>query len=827
MLNFTCRITYFAYFLNTKAGVFMHETANITNWKFCMCRNSLVAEKGFCLRTASDILASGLEIMSASVPGNFELDLIREGKLPEDIFKGTNILLLQDYESCHLWYFSKFEIAGKEGTIPHIRFGGIDTVAEIFIDGRLIGKTENMLVPHEFSLGGFEAGIHEVVVHIIPVSVYVRDLELETKAWAMKYTQDSLLVRKAPAMYGWDIMPRALSGGLWKPVTVEYVKRQEIGDCYLYTHTLEEGFAWLVLKLKVNTDFDDLRDLTVTVRGTHKNAEGAVDSLFEAVTTIWSVYQVLQIPLKDPVLWWPRGCGDQALYDVKITLSKTLYEGGKRVLNKASETLDEKSFNFGVRIVELERTSEAGPDGKFFFRINAKKVFVLGSNWVPVDTFPSRIDSFTERGLELVKDIGCNMIRCWGGAVYPSDVLYDYCDKNGIMVWQDFSMACGTYPDDERMRKLIHDEAVSVVKALRGHPSLVIWSGDNENDIFCTLRNGTLYGKPLNQFNPNHNKLTREIIGDVCERYDGMRPYIPSSPYIDEDVFRTGKLPSEDHLWGPRDYFKGTYYKDQSVAHFASETGYHGCPAPGSLRRFISENALNNRGNSEICTDPEWLVHSASMEEDANAPFAYRVPLMTRQVERLFGKAPDDLETYALMSQISQAEAMKFFIEHFRIEKWYRSGIIWWNIIDGWPQISDAVVDFYGNKKLAYQYIKRSQQPLCLMCDEPSEDGLNSLVAASDLSFDADISYTVTDLFTGKCILNDTAKASKDASTVLGRFKAEAHHVYKIEWKGTCGFSEIKGENHYTGDIGAGLDLASYRDALEKEGLFVLPDGFN
>ncbi len=805
----------------------MHETANVSSWKFCMCRNSRAEKEKLSFRTAEDIQSSGLEIFEASVPGNFELDLIRQGKLPEDIFYGTNILLLQDYESCHLWYFADFEIENKGDAVPFIRFGGIDTVSEIFVDGKLIGKTENMLIPHEFSLSGFGAGSHGILVHIIPVSVYVRNLDLETKAWAMKYTQDSLLVRKAPAMFGWDIMPRALSGGIWKPVTVEYKKRNEIGDCYLYTRTLEEGFAWLVLKLKINTDFDDLRDLTVTVKGTHRDKGGAIDSSFEASVTAYSVNQVLEIPLHNPVLWWPKGYGEPALYKVVITLSKTLFKDGKRVLNCPGEILDTLEFNFGVRVIELERTSAAGPEGKFFFRINGEKVFVLGTNWVPVDTFPSRIDGFTERALRLADDIGCNMIRCWGGGTYPSDFLYDLCDEKGIMVWQDFSMACGTYPDDERMCRLIRDEAISVVKALRGHPSLVLWSGDNENDIFCTIRNGTLCGKPLNTFDPNHNRLTREIIANVCERYDGLRPYIPSSPYIDSELFGTGRLPSEDHLWGPRDFFKGTYYKDQSVAHFASETGYHGCPSPETLRKFMSEESLSRRGDGALCTDPEWLVHSASMEESPDAPFAYRVPLMTHQVERLFGKAPDDIGEYALMSQISQAEAMKFFIEHFRIGKWSRSGIIWWNIIDGWPQISDAVVDWYGNKKLAYHYIKRSQQPLCLMCDEPAGDGLCSLAAASDLNSDIKIRFEVTDSLAGETVLSGTANAPKDASTVIGRFKAEAGKVYRITWSGIGGFSGIKGENHYTGDIGSGLDLHTYIKALEKAGLWVLPDGFD
>ncbi len=805
-----------------------------SGWQLAIAPNSRVGRDNLCFRKGADVLAAGIEVFPAAVPGNFELDLIRAGKLPEDIFAGTNILKLQDLECMHLWYFTEFETADAGDSDVILSFGGIDTVSEIFIDGELLGKTENMLIPHEFPLEGAAAapGRHSLLVHIIPVSVYVRQFDLPAKSWGMKYTQDSLLVRKAPAMYGWDIMPRAVSGGLWRPVTLSYRTKTRIREKYLITANVWEDKAELYLKASVDTDADDLRDLTLTLRGTHKNAAGETDSVFEKSDTLFSVNHIMQAHVDNAVLWWPKNYGSPELYDVELILSRTPRDvNGERIMNRpGTEIIDVVRFRHGLRTVELERTSLAGPDGKFFFRINGKKIFVLGSNWVPTDTFPSRIDDYTLRGLALVNDIGCNMIRCWGGSPYPSAVLYDYCDENGIMVWQDFSMACGLYPDDERMMKLIREEAVSVVKAFRGHASLVLWSGDNENDIFCQWRGGAVNGRLINQIDPNHNKLTREAVAEEVERYDGFRPYIPSSPYMDEEVFATKKLPSEDHLWGPRDYFKGEYYYDQSVAHFASETGYHGCPSPASLRRFISGDSLPKRGDGTICTDPEWLVHSASMETDPCAPFAYRVPLMTRQVERLFGSAPADVETYALESQISQAEAMKFFVEHFRIGKWYRSGIIWWNIIDGWPQISDAVVDWYGVKKLAYTYIKRSQQPFCLMCDEPGEDGLVTLCAVSDLRHALNVSYSVSDALTGEKVLFGNTEVAPDSSERLARFKAAPGHFYLLKWNSeggsTDGAPAVKGINHFTGDIGAGVNLGAYKAFMQNSGLWEKLEGF-
>ncbi|MBO5077522.1 MAG: hypothetical protein J5584_08020 [Clostridia bacterium] len=809
----------------------MHTETAIDNWRLCIAPDSKVRAEQLVFTLPETLEASGLDTIPAAVPGNFELDLIKAGRLPEDIFAGTNILKLQDLECMHLWYYTRFRAGAVDNAC--LRFEGIDTVSEIYLDGALLGTTENMLIPHEFPLSGFRPGVHSLVVHIIPVSAYVRQFDLPAKCWAMKYTQDSLLVRKAPAMFGWDIMPRALSGGLWKPVKLISRPRNRIREKYLITANICGNRAELYLKTCVDTELDDLRELTLTLRGVHRDAAGNIDSRFEKSETLFSVNHVMQLPVDNAVLWWPKNYGTPELYDVELRLTRTpRNEGGARVFNSPEgELLDRVTFRHGLRTVELERSSLAGPEGKFFFRINDKRIFALGTNWVPADTFPSRIDDYTLRGLELADDIGCNMIRVWGGGPYPSDVFYNYCDAHGILVWQDFAMACGLYPDDERMCGLIRAEAVTVVKALRGHASLALWSGDNENDLFCRWRGGAINGRPINQIDPNHNKLTREVIADVVERYDGFRPYLPSSPYIDAAVFAAGSLPAEDHLWGPRDFFKGEYYYAQSVAHFASETGYHGCPAPASLRRFISEGALSRRGDGQLCRDPEWLVHSASMETDPGAPFAYRVPLMTRQVERLFGKAPEDIDEYALESQISQAEAMKFFIELFRIGKGYRGGIIWWNIIDGWPQISDAVVDWYGVKKLAYTYIKRAQQPFCLMCGEPDADGFNALYAVSDLQTPLEFSYSVKDALTGQKILYGDTHAEADSVTELGRFKALSGHFYLLRWNSAGGAPDgsgaVKGLNHFTGNIGAGIDPAAYKAFMQNAGLWDKLEGFD
>ena len=379
-------------------------------------------------------------------------------------------------------------------------------------------------------------------------------------------------------------------------------------------------------------------------------------------------------------------------------------------------------------------------------------------------------------------------------------------------------MGCGNYPNDAVQMAALEAEAISVITHLRNHPSLLLWSGDNECDAFTERRAVTLDGTIILQPDPNDNLLTRQLLPRLVAENDFARPFLPSSPYMDADALRYGH-PAEDHLWGPRDYFKGDYYANADC-HFASETGYHGCPAPASLAKFIGEEHLHRWGTSKCCDDTHWLSHATCMEMDITHPYAYRIPLMTSQVERLFGQASNQLSDYALQSQISQAEAKKYFVERFRIGKWRRTGIIWWNLIDGWPRISDAVVDWYGCKKLAYSYIKRSQQPFCMMLDEP-KNGMLTLCAANDTGAEAEVSYTVENLHTHQVVLSGNCKVPSHETARIASFAEEAGEFYLICWQG-----DQCGTNHFTAAIGDGIQLDSYSAYMKEADFWKELQGF-
>ena len=309
------------------------------------------------------------------------------------------------------------------------------------------------------------------------------------------------------------------------------------------------------------------------------------------------------------------------------------------------------------------------------------------------------------------------------------------------------------------------------------------------------------------QIDPAHNYLTREVLPRVVERLDPIRPYIPSSPYISTKAFLNGgnglgaDVFPEDHLWGPRDYYKSKFFTE-SKAYFVSETGYHGCPSKESIEKFIEPDYLWPYFNN-----PQWILHSTEQHGRDN-----RVMLMHKQVEQLFGEVPTNMDDYCLASQISQAEAKKYFIERVRLKMDRMGGVIWWNLLDGWPQMSDAVVDYYYNKKLAYNFIKRSSKNFIIAMDEMDSWG-HDLVCCNSTFNQIEGSCRVYNLDSGEVLYENNFTAKPNCNTHLTKIKTmySEQKMLIIEWN-------IKGEKHFnTYLIGTPkYSLEEYKNWLEK-----------
>ncbi|HEY5585074.1 MAG TPA: sugar-binding domain-containing protein [Ruminiclostridium sp.] len=753
-------------------------------WQLIYMTNEEFQQKSQTISSFTDVLGYDGKQIVGNVPGNFELDLQEAGLIPDPFF-GKNLLQLQKLEGCHLFYSRQFTYNSKANMIPQLVFEGIDTVSEIYLNGKLLGKTDNMFVPQEFIVKNLVEGKNEIVVHILPACIVARDNSVSAGNSASKYNYETLRLRKATHMFGWDIMPRLVSAGIFRPVYLTYQPKEHFKQAFLMTSCIDvyHHTAELELFYEANILASDLSDYSVTING------NCADNGFSQSTRLWFTSGKLKIHVDNAKLWWPKGSGEQSLYNVTIELKK-----GK-------ELVDTILFKAGIRTVKLERTSITDTffSGKFHFEVNGKRIFILGTNWVPVDAFHSRDRSRIPEILELLDDVECNCIRIWGGNLYEDEYLYSKCDEMGILIWQDFALACGVYPIDNDFCKVMEQEVRTIVRKLRNHSSILLWAGDNECDMGMKFEE--LYR------NPNINKITRQVIPDVLAFEDPTRPYLPSSPFVDEEA--TG-LPmeylTENHLWGPRDYFKSNYYKN-SMCNFVSEIGYHGCPSIESMSKFLSEDKMWPWKDND-----EWIIHSSSPETDKSGSYVYRIELMAKQIKELFGKVPDTLENFVLASQISQAEAKKFFIEFFRTGKWNRTGIIWWNLIDGWPQFSDAVVDYFFDKKLAYHYIKRSQQPFILAFSEPDSWSC-TLKAINDTGKQQEFSYTVKDYTdNNKIVLEGSGVVGDSVLSVCNiEYSQGEKKIYVIEW--TC--EEYSGRNHYLSG-NPPFELEDYRHFLHE-----------
>ena len=733
----------------------------------------------------------------ATVPGNVELDLLSSGQIknPET---GNNIYSLRKYEAFEWWYTRTFETPQiSSGEHVEIVLEGLDCFGSIFINNRLVGKTANMLIDNRFDItdllkSGFT---NTIFIRIEPAVAEGQKYLNGVIGTRMDMGAEAVNVRKAPHMYGWDIMPRLISAGLWRKVRLEIIKPTRLKQVYWMTNSVDiaKKRAQLILDWDFATDFPTIDGLTmeVTLKRDSKIC-------FENSYPLYTNCSHQRISLEQADFWWPRGYGKPSLYEATI-----------RIVDQKGHVLDENIQKIGIRTAELihsDITTKENP-GEFVFKINGEKIFVRGTNWVPLDALHSRDRLHLNEALAMITELNCNMIRCWGGNVYEDQDFFDLCDSNGIMVWQDFAMGCTTYPQDNDFAEKIKTEAISIVLKLRQHASLVLWSGNNENDASLEW---TLRKHP----DPAIDRISREILPRILWEFDPVRDYLPSSPYSSEEYYKLGNNPDllpEVHLWGPRGYYKDPFYTHVN-AHFVSEIGYHGCPNRSSLEKMFDPEYVYPWTSDENWND-EWQTKAVRSHPESKFTI-HRNDLMIKQVKALFDEYPKDLDQFIFASQAVQAEAMKYFIEFWRMDKFRKTGIIWWNLRDGWPIISDAIVDFYNSKKLAYYYIVHVQTNACVMIGD-AQGGNHPIIAVNDTREAKSGSVIVRDADTGETLFSSPFIIPVNGKVVVGAIPESNNQAM---WLIDFSIGEEKYTNHYLSGK-APFKLDDYQRWFKKLGL--------
>ncbi len=752
------------------------------------------------VRDLAGLGAVDAQKIPAHVPGNVEWDLQQAGLVPDPML-GSNVYALRQYEG-HQWSYSRTFRSPrlKAGQQVVLHFGGIDCLADIWLNGELIGSPENMLISHEYDVTNLLVtdGENELIVILRSAVLEAQRYLLGPFSTGSFAADESIFVRKAPHGYGWDIMPRIVTAGLWRSVNLQVKNAAQLADVNWLTSRIDVGrkTARVFVDVQARLPFAEYDKASAVIRLSHEGKE-----VYRQKVTFLSHAFRHEINLADVKFWWPRGYGDASLYDAEVIL-----------LDGDGKQTDRDQRKIGVRTVRLDMTDindQPGKPGKFEFVVNGVSIFVRGTNWVPLDGLHARDTAHVEKTLALVADLNCNMIRVWGGSVYEGRDFFELCDREGIMVWQDFAMGCAFYPQREPFVTAVRDEVTHVVKAFRSHPSLVLWAGNNENDL--SLR------WSIADFNidPNRDVVTRQLIPQLLYELDPTRPYLPSSPYYSQAVYDAGghdDLLPENHLWGPRGYYKDKFYTD-AKAKFVSEIGYHGVPNRSSLEQMFSADAVYPWNPAGEWND-EWLTKSVRMLPQS-AKTNGRNNLMTNQVKILFGEVPSELDDFIAASQIVQAEAMKYFIEFWRGDKPGRSGIIWWNVRDGWPILSDAIVDYYYSKKLAYQFIKNVQHDVCVFLND-ARDGLHPLQVSNDTRQTATGTVHVTDVATGRQLAEHSFEVPANGKVHVGNVaQMRGQGILLIEY--TVNGQAFK--NHYTyGE--PPFRLATYQELLKKTGIY-------
>jgi len=633
--------------------------------------------------------------LPAAVPGCVHTDLLAAGVIP-DPFLGRNETEVA-WVGRRDWTYGIDVPASSGHERTDLVFDGLDTAAEIRLggpDGQPLGSVQNMHRSYRFDVTGLQGPLSVHFTSAYTAAEAVRD-RLGERPNA--YPEPFQYLRKMACSFGWDWGPTLVTAGIWRPVRLEHWSTARIARVRpLVTVTVEQRLGRVELAVEAERTGVEA-DLVLEARVGGVRASAAVDGTSGVVR--------LEVP--DAELWWPRGYGEQPLYEIELALSD------------AHGPLDVWRRRIGFRTVELDTSADDHGTG-FTFVVNGERLFARGVNWIPDDVFPSRItrERYRER-LARAAGAGVDLVRIWGGGIYESEDFYDACDELGLMVWQDFPFACAAYPEEQPLRGEVEAEARENVVRLMPHPSLVLWNGNNENlwgfrDWGWERRlAGDSWGEGY------YLGLLPRVVAEL----DPTRPYTAGSPWSGSwDHHPNDPAHGTHHSWEVwnRDDYAG--YRLQ-VPRFVAEFGWQAPPAYATLRRALP-------GETLAPNSPGMLHHQKA--DDGNGK-------LERGLARHFpvsqgGFSAGDFGRWHYLTQVNQARAVAAGIEHWRSHWPVCAGTIVWQLNDCWPVTSWAAIDGDGRTKPLYHELRRLYADRLLTL-QPRGGGL--LLAAVNQAADA------------------------------------------------------------------------------------------
>ncbi|KAF9465788.1 glycoside hydrolase superfamily [Collybia nuda] len=643
-------------------------------------------------------------------PSEVHVELLKKKHIP-DPFVGFNEHKVQWIGDTEWLYKCSFPFdRSQQHLYGLLKFEGLDTVCDVYLNGTHILSTDNMFRTYTFRLllTGDESLLSEtnnLLLHFKSAKILAKVEEAKygvVRAGSTNLGDPSrVYVRKAQYDWRWDWGPELMTCGPYRPITLTtYTARiAEINTRASVSFNKETGAFLPLLKLDVTFDGSPppglIQGLSVTLKDTQgneiRNQQIPLNDDFGRVLKDLIVWKLGGYDVK---LWWPVGYGEQNLYDIDVVL-----------VGQNGERIDSQAKRIGFRTVELIQEPLSEPDqygtgSTFLFEINGVRMFAGGSNWIPADNFLTTITDDRYRAwLTLLRDGNQNMVRVWGGGVYEPDVFYDICDELGILVWQDFQFACGVYPAHREFVSDVRKEAEDNVKRLRHHASIALFCGNNE-DYQMVLQWGGINELPA-------RKLYEEVLPDVVAGLtDPPIPYHRGSPYGGEGWDTSDPTIGDVHqwnVWGGKELPYQEY--DKLGGRFVSEFGMPSMPDMRTITYWM-----------DGADKAEWYAQSTLMAQHTRAgSFERRFAIAMNENFRI----TSDLETHVFNTQVMQSEAVGYAYQVWRRNwggpgKEYTSGVLVWQLNDCWPVTSWALVDYFLRPKPSFFTIARQLAPVTI-----------------------------------------------------------------------------------------------------------------
>lgn len=693
--------------------------------------------------------------VKTTVPGCVHTDLKACGLIP-DMFYRDNSKEVQWIENCDWTYSCMFD--AEMGKNVSLVFEGLDTYAEIYLNGEIIGETDDMFIPYEFDVSGkLKISDNELTVKFRSPIKAVENMPERKGA----FTSERINTRRIQCTYYWDWVDRFVTCGIYRPVYLKYADDMYVENIYVTTQSIDDFGAQIYTELSFeNYAQGGLVKIEIL------SPEGKRVGFTELYSR--ESMAVCRFDIKNPELWYPYGYGEQPLYTLRVTVGDNVAEEtfGIRTL-KIVQLEDEEGseyYNFAKAFQETDFGkiySFNETFSGFQVVVNGKPIYCKGANWVPCEPFPSaETPEKIKTIIEMLTRVKGNFIRVWGSGIFEQDAFYYECDKNGILVAQDFLMACGTYPEKEEwFLNALRKESEYAVKKLRNHPCLAWYHGDNENAEWGA--------DTLEDYRGRDSALRG--IADQVYKYDKNRVFLNSSPCGGNVYASATRGTAHTTMYCSRifNFFqncKGDDYKEffnQFSARFISEEPVFGGLSNSAYLKFLTEDDVFNDETEEMLR-----FHTKK-----NADFPEFYDDIKNFCAKVFGEAKSSEERLFQYRYLGY-EWLRVVFENYRRSIGYCNGVVFWMLNDCWPAaLGWAMIDYYNMPKSLYYAFRRTAQSVTASVTE--ENGKYYLHVSNDM-----LNGTAVK---AKAYIFDLANHDKPVATYETELTVDAYSPLKTE----------------------------------------------